>query len=650
MTRFGSVALLMCSPSAASAAPDLSGTPSSVQLTAPETEPGFDLVVLGELVETGQPARPRLPDRAIPAVPKELTRALDAVTALRPSFVMTTGNLISAPRSVERWGQEADATIGALGELGAPWYPVPGVSSFVDAAGNTDPDRATMYAERFGPRWYAFEYHSALVVALDTNDPHTGAVTGEQIAWLGETLANSDATTLLIFTHRDLWNEPGDAWDRVHATLAGDRRPAAVFASSSRCYRSDGRRDSVSYYTLGPVVGRSSEPQSASYSWPHVTMVRVRGGEVTPVIIPTSPSADRPGVRAHDWQSGEEVDRVRALASGGWASVAGLVGATPNGSLDGTVVVRLTNPTDRRLPYSVSTATSVGASFSPDRVDGTLEPGESLEWNMSVLGGTVGRERPGDHVRVGVNYTMENGEVARLAQQMPIPMRLQVPDRLRARETDPGLATALELNGRSALESDAQLPETFTLECWVRGETPRERTALCSTLDLEGAGDGAGLYWMIDGEGNPMPAAIIRVGQMQAVLRSSEPWAWDRWGHLALTHDGEQATLFVNGKPVDTQALRGGLASTSGPLMLGAGPGENHPAMWFRGELDEIRLSRGARYAEPFTPAAALDADSSTVALYHFDAPDAPLGADASASESHAWEIGSPRRASRSVP
>jgi len=606
--------------------------------------------VLGELTSTGRAARPQLPDREIPQIDDRLARALDATRAFAPDLVMTTGNLLSAPQSVVRWSQQLGALRGAMDAVGAPWYPVPGASSGVDASGGMDEERLALYAEQIGPRRYAFEHGFALLIALDTNDGGPGRVSDEQVAWLGEVLATSDATQVLVFTHRDLWNGDAAPWRRVHATLAGDGRATTVFASSNRAFSQGGTHDGVSYYTLGPVTGSADEPQSDSYSWPHITLVRVGEDRVRPVIIPTNPNPDRPGVRPADWQTHTDINRVRTLAGGGWATVTGLVGAKPDGPLDGTVVVSVSNPTDRELPYSVSCTSNVGASFSPERVDGTLTPGETMSWNLSVTGGTVGGARPADHVRVGVQYEMDNGEIARLVERVPLPVRLVVPTDAVARSTDPGLNAALELNGRSALEADVELPESFTLECWTRADQPRERSAICSTIDLAGTGDGAGLFWMFDAEGNPTPSAVVRIGESSVMLRASEPWSWDRWGHLAVTHDGERATLFLNGTPVDEQPLAGSVADPSGTLLIGASPAEPRPAMWYRGAVDEVRISEGARYTGAFTPPASLTPDGSTRAFFHFDAADAPLGADASGADAHGWEIGSPARTERSEP
>ncbi|MEQ8770518.1 MAG: LamG-like jellyroll fold domain-containing protein [Phycisphaerales bacterium] len=626
------------------------GTPPRQAPSAPAVGESFSLVVLGEIASAGEPARPQLPDREIPTLDERVTRALDAARTLSPDLVMTTGNLLSAPQSTVRWVQQLDALDAAMDGIGAAWYPVPGVSSITDASGTIDPERLSLYAERIGPRRYAFEHRFALLIALDTHDGGPGLVSDDQVAWLGEALANSDASRVLVFTHRDLWNEQGSAWQRVHAVLAGDGRPATVFASSNRAYRQDEARDGVAYYTLGPVTGRSSEPQSESYSWPHLTLVRVRPDGVEPVVIPTNPAPDRPGVRPADWQSGEEVDRVRMLARGGWASITGLVGATPRGTLDGTVVVSVSNPTDRPLPYSVSCTSSVSAAFSPERVDGTLAPHETLSWNLSVSGGALSDARPDDHVRVGVQHAMDNGEIARLVERVPLPVRLVVPSGVLARSTDPGLSSALQVNGRSAIEADIQLPPTFTLECWTLAEEPRERTAVCSTIDLSGGEDGAGIFWMFDAEGNPMPSAVVRVAGKSVVLSAAEPWSWDRWGHLAVTHDGERATLFVNGQPVDQKPLARTGAITRPTLVIGASPGEKRPTMWYRGLVDEVRVSEGARYVTAFTPRTTLDADDATRALYHFDATEAPIGADASGSDAHGWAIGSPKRAERSEP
>jgi serine/threonine protein kinase/formylglycine-generating enzyme required for sulfatase activity len=100
--------------------------------------------------------------------------------------------------------------------------------------------------------------------------------------------------------------------------------------------------------------------------------------------------------------------------------------------------------------------------------------------------------------------------------------------------------------------------------------------------------------------------------------------------HLAGVYTGDRVLLFVDGKlrsevPVPTKVAPSGI-----PFVIGANPGENSGAsdesktgdnsfyQFFRGTIEEVRISKAARYSTNFTPSVqATDAD--TLALYQFD-------------------------------
>ena len=78
--------------------------------------------------------------------------------------------------------------------------------------------------------------------------------------------------------------------------------------------------------------------------------------------------------------------------------------------------------------------------------------------------------------------------------------------------------------------------------------------------------------------------------------------------HIAGVRTSEGAKLFVNGKLAD-QAPNGKVIPTT-YFFLGSG---------FTGLIDELRVSKSARYDKDFTPEARFTPDKDTVALYHFD-------------------------------
>ncbi len=88
-----------------------------------------------------------------------------------------------------------------------------------------------------------------------------------------------------------------------------------------------------------------------------------------------------------------------------------------------------------------------------------------------------------------------------------------------------------------------------------------------------------------------------------AIPALSEP------AHYACVREGNIHRLFINGKMARDMECR---TPDSGDVPLTIGRD-------FIGRLDEIRISRVARYREEFTPAKRFESDSDTLALYHCD-------------------------------
>src|SRR6185436_8777593 len=94
--------------------------------------------------------------------------------------------------------------------------------------------------------------------------------------------------------------------------------------------------------------------------------------------------------------------------------------------------------------------------------------------------------------------------------------------------------------------------------------------------------------------------------------------------HLVAQWDGKRCTLFVNGQSASKENAEPFDPAAILPRMLGAdGDWEGKLKGWFfRGRIDEVRISSVLRYREDFTPpdpAAPFAADPQTLALYHFD-------------------------------
>ncbi|MFQ5735008.1 MAG: LamG domain-containing protein, partial [Planctomycetaceae bacterium] len=127
-----------------------------------------------------------------------------------------------------------------------------------------------------------------------------------------------------------------------------------------------------------------------------------------------------------------------------------------------------------------------------------------------------------------------------------------------------------------------------------------------------------------------------RSGSSRYELASSENSAVpQRWVHIAGVWDGQTARLFVDGKPVSSKGAQPSPWPQMFDVYLGKHYGKEHPGLSFNGLLDEIRISKVARYTKNFTPEKRFTPDKNTLALYHFDEGSGDVLKDSSGNGHH---------------
>ncbi|MCA2180991.1 Ig-like domain-containing protein [Nonomuraea glycinis] len=153
---------------------------------------------------------------------------------------------------------------------------------------------------------------------------------------------------------------------------------------------------------------------------------------------------------------------------------------------------------------------------------------------------------------------------------------------------------ALSFNGTSSWvtvphSSALRLTSALTLSAWVRPSTADDQwhTVLMKETDQGGS---YGLYSSI-GEG---PAAWLETADDQGGVAYYEPLPANQWSHLAVTYDGSDATLYVNGAQVEQTPFTGALFDDGGALRIG---GNGVWEEYFSGRIDEVRIYNRAQTA-----------------------------------------------------
>jgi len=133
------------------------------------------------------------------------------------------------------------------------------------------------------------------------------------------------------------------------------------------------------------------------------------------------------------------------------------------------------------------------------------------------------------------------------------------------------------------------------------------------------------------------PLFAVWLGDAYATASVQEPVLEPgRWHHVAGVFDGEAVHLFVDGRRLATTRGEGKRRRNRWPFFVGADPDRSGlPVSGIEGRIDEVRISRGARYrAGGFAP------DEDTLLLLHLDGGLGPIAPDASGAGRHAVHVG----------
>jgi hypothetical protein len=150
-----------------------------------------------------------------------------------------------------------------------------------------------------------------------------------------------------------------------------------------------------------------------------------------------------------------------------------------------------------------------------------------------------------------------------------------------------------------------------------------------------------------DRTADPRRAANL---QPPVVARSPDRLIAGRWAHLAGVYDGRAIALFVNGRKVASTNAANARLSSDKSLYIGARPNGawnthnfSSPLIYWRGAVDDVRISRVARYNGNFSPETHLPRDPHTLLAFSHDQHFGPFVPAFSERPVHAWFRGDVR-------
>ena len=214
----------------------------------------------------------------------------------------------------------------------------------------------------------------------------------------------------------------------------------------------------------------------------------------------------------------------------------------------------------------------------------------------------------------------------------------QAPTEVKADADTPAAAYMLQFSGSEhvvipELTYDGSHP--ITLEAFVI-YTPWPPTSRLATVVGNLQGSGLGLQVVQDrwafhvNDGRRGNLGYVSIGSNGRAVRNTPV-------HIAGVFDGSKVTMYVDGR---IQRSAGKTAAehkmSEWRFMVGGDPdGKGNAQSFFKGLIDEVRISKIARYTGDFSLPGKLESDENTLVLYRFDEGKGDLANDASGNDRH---------------
>ncbi|MEM8714014.1 MAG: LamG-like jellyroll fold domain-containing protein, partial [Planctomycetota bacterium] len=423
----------------------------------------------------------------------------------------------------------------------------------------------------------------------------------------------SDAPHVFVFCHHPRWinGRYGSDWDKVHQRLVKAGNVKGVFGGHIHRMRYD-PRDGIEYFALATVGGHQDGSVPEAGFLHCYDLVTVRSDRIERATLPLGAVMDPREITGRVSQEAPKLTDVEP----DWL---GEIQLGESGGYDGAIEFTITNPVDAYVEMEARLSASDRRwSFVPNHIHAKIAPGDSYRASIQI-------KRPARSLDgglalpvldLGFDYLTETARFAIPRREMLVPFDLSAIPMPPVPTQERVLSLAGGADCARVPDRNFDLPDgPFTLEAWVHPDRLLGRQGLlCKTESSE--------YGIFANRGELEFLVHLGGRYVGATAPAGTLLQAGRWSHVAGVFDGNEVRLYLNGVRVASTPGSGPRKRNDLDLVIGGDiTGQNRSTATLDGKVDEVRLSRGARYdGALFSPKRRLEADQETVLLLHMDA------------------------------